>query len=272
MHANALDRYQKGESLIHRLDPRVKVVVTVLFILSNVLLPDGAWLAFVLAWGLVLLTSALAGLGLGYAIKRSFVALPFALAAITVMFNMPGQPLFAWQLGPWHLVATDAGVIRFASIVIRTWLSVQMAILLTATTRFPDLLHALHHLRVPALLVAIISFMYRYLFVITDEAMRLMRAREARSARPAKYPLRATGGQRSRITWRARVTGNMVGQLFLRSYERSDRVYSAMLARGYSGQFLTINPHVMCASDWMVGAVAVMMLLLLQVIGRVAVL
>lgn len=259
---NALDRFQEGESLIHHLDPRVKVVVTVLFILSNVLLPDGAWLAFGLAWGLVLLTSALAGLGLGYALKRSYLALPFALVAVTVMFNMPGRPLFAWQLGPWHLVATDVGVIRFASIVIRTWLSVQMAILLTATTRFPDVLHALQHLRVPSLLVAIISFMYRYLFVISDEAKRLMRAREARSARSASG---AGGGS---VTWGARVTGNMVGQLFLRSYERSERVYNAMLARGYHGQFLTINPHVMCTSDWMVGAVAVILLLLLQVIGR----
>jgi cobalt/nickel transport system permease protein len=262
MHANALDRYKEGKSLAHYLDSRVKVVVTVLFILSNVLLPDGAWLAFALAWGLVLVTSVLAGLGLSYAVRRSFVALPFALAAVTIIFTLPGEPLVAWQVGPWHLVATDAGLVRFASIVVRTWLSVQMAILLTATTRFPDLIHALHHLHVPQLLVAIISFMYRYLFVLTDEAMRLMRAREARSARP----LEGSGG--GSIAWRARVTGNMVGQLFLRSYERSDRVYNAMLARGYQGQFLTMNPHVMRPTDWAVGAVVVTILLLLQIFGR----
>lgn len=262
MHINALDRYQTGESPIHHLDPRVKVVVTVLFILSNVLLPDGAWLAFALAWGLILLSSLLAGLGPGYAVKRSFVALPFALVAVTVAFNQPGQPIATLRLGPWPLVLTDAGLIRFASIVVRTWLSVQMAILLTASTRFPDLMHALHHLHVPHLLVAIISFMYRYLFVLTDEAMRLMRAREARSARPAS----GRGG--GSIPWQARVTGNMVGQLFLRSYERSDRIYNAMLARGYDGQFLTINPHVMRVSDWAFGAVAVLMLLLLQIVGR----
>jgi cobalt/nickel transport system permease protein len=265
MHANALDRYQTGESLIHHLASQVKVVLTVLFILSNVLLPDGAWLAFLLAWGLVLLVSALAGLGLGYAVKRSFVALPFALAAVTVVFNLPGQPLAVWKLGPWQLVATDTGVIRFASIVVRTWLSVQMAILLTATTRFPDLIHALHHLHVPQLLVVVISFMYRYLFVLTDEAMRLMRAREARSARHPQGTVEGGGGS---IAWRARVTGNMVGQLFLRSYERSDRVYNAMLARGYSGRFLTINPHVMRTTDWAIGATAVIILLLLQMVGR----
>ncbi|HBY96087.1 MAG TPA: cobalt ECF transporter T component CbiQ [Chloroflexi bacterium] len=262
MNAQSFDRYQAGESLIHRLDPRVKVVVTVLFIVSNVLLPDGAWFAFLLAWGLILLVNALAGLGPGYAARRSFVALPFALAAITAIFAIPGRPLVAWAVGPWHLVATDAGLMRFLSIVVRSWLSVQMAILLTATTPFPDLMHALRHLHVPQLLVAIISFMYRYLFVLTDEATRLLRAREARSARVAG----GSGG--GSIAWRARVAGNMAGQLFLRSYERSDRVYNAMLARGYSGQLLTLNPHVMRARDWMVGGGAVMALIALQIIAR----
>lgn len=269
MHINTFDRYRAGESLIHHLDPRVKVVVTVLFIVSNVVLPDGAWLAFLLAWGLILLVSVLAGLGMGYAARRSFVALPFALAAVTAIFALPGRPLFAWNFPPWgpmggtwHIVGTDAGLVRFASIVVRSWLSVQMAILLTATTQFPDLLHALHHLRVPQLLVAIVSFMYRYLFVLTDEAMRLLRAREARSARPAR-----DAGSGS-ITWHARVAGNMAGQLFLRSYERSDRVYNAMLARGYNGQFLSINPHVMRATDWAIGTLGVITLLLFQLAGR----
>ena len=85
MHAHMLDRFQAGASLVHRLDPRVKVVVTILFIVSNVALPDGAWLAFVLSWGLLLVSSALAGLGYGYLLRRSFVALPFALAAVTAI-------------------------------------------------------------------------------------------------------------------------------------------------------------------------------------------
>jgi cobalt/nickel transport system permease protein len=264
MHAHTLDRYQAGVSLVHRLDPRVKVLVTLLFIVSNVALPDGAWLAFLLAWLLLIASSLLAGLGYGYLLRRSFVALPFALAAITAIFTIPGQPLFAWTLGSWRLSATDAGLIRFVSIVVRSWLSVQMAILLTATTQFPDLMHALRHLRVPKLLVAIVSFMYRYLFVLIDEAGRLLRAREARSARLTPG---AGGGS---IGWRARVAGHMAGQLFLRSYERSDRVYNAMLARGYAGQILTINPHVMRRHDWAVLLLAVVMLLAVQLIGRVS--
>lgn len=68
--------------------------------------------------------------------------------------------------------------------------------------------------------------------------------------------------------WRARVTGNMVGQLFLRSYERSDRIYNAMLARGYRGHYQTLNPHVMEPHDWLIGGLAVVILVVFQVIGR----
>ena len=264
MHVSTFDRYQTGESLIHRLDARVKVVVTVLFILSNVLLPDGAWLAFLLGWAMILAVNLLAGLKWNYALKRSFIALPFALAAITSIFAISGQSVFTLNLGSWHFTATEAGLIRFASIVVRSWLSVQMAILLTATTQFSDLMHALRHLRVPQLLVAVISFMYRYLFVLADEAMRLMRAREARSARPAG----ARGGSGGTLFWRAKVAGYMVGQLFLRSYERSDRVYNAMLARGYQGHFFTLNPHAMQPGDWLMAGIAAAALLLQQLVGR----
>jgi cobalt/nickel transport system permease protein len=263
MHVNTFDRYEQRESLIHHLDPRVKVVATVLFIVSNVLLPDGAWLAFLLSWGLVLLAGGMARLAFNYTLKRSFVAIPFVLPAVTVMFTLPGQPILNLPLGFWDLTMTDIGLIRFLSIVIRSWLSIQMAILLTATTQFPDLMHALRHLGVPQILIAVISFMYRYLFVLADEAVRLLRARESRSAR---LPGRPGGGS---IPWRARVAGHMAGQLFLRSYERSDRVYNAMLARGYDGQFLTLNPHVMRPGDWAIGLIAFVILLLIQIVGRV---
>jgi cobalt/nickel transport system permease protein len=262
MHVDTFDQYQFRESAIHRLDPRVKVVVTISFILSNVLLPDGAWLAFAAAWLLLLLATLLARLTPGYTLKRSLLALPFVLVAVTIMFTLPGRPLLALQLGPWLLTPTDAGLLRFASIATRSWLSVQMAVLLVATTSFPDVMHALRHLRMPALLVAIISFTYRYLFVLVDESLRLMRARDARSAR---LPDRRWGGS---LLWRARVTGNMAGQLFLRSYDRSDRVYQAMLARGYRGHFLTLNPHQMRATDWLAMALIALWFFIIQLVGR----
>lgn len=262
MHSDAFDRYHEKNSFIHRLDPRVKVVVTVVFIVSNALLPDGAWIAFGAAWLFLLLTNWLSQLGFGYTLKRSIVALPFALIAITILFTIPGEPLVSFKLLMWNLTITDMGLLRFVSILIRSWLSVQLAILLVATTRFPDLIHAFEHLRVPAILTTIIAFLYRYLFVLTDEVFRLIRARESRSA--AATGRRSGGG----VLWRARVAGNMAGQLFLRSYERSDRIYNAMVARGYSGHLFTLNPHEMKSRDYFVTAFAIAFIFILQVIGR----
>ena len=262
MQINRFDRYQDHPSLIHRLDPRVKVVVTLLFILSNSLLPDGAWPAALIAWGMVFFAGHLARLSPGYLLKRSFIVLPFTLAAVTVIFNVPGSPVWVWQWGERSVVVTSQGMIRFASIITRSWLSVQMAILLTAVTRFPDLMHALRHLRLPHILISIISFMYRYLFVLADEAGRLLRARAARSARPAG------GGGGGTLRWRASVAGGMIGQLFLRSFERSDRVYNAMLSRGYQGELLTMNPHLISSLDWQIGGVAILFIVLIQAVGH----
>jgi cobalt/nickel transport system permease protein len=262
MHFDAFDRYHESNSFIHRLDPRVKVVVTVAYILSNALLPDGAWMAFGLSWIFLLLVNALSNLGVPFTFKRSFVALPFALVAVTVLFSIPGKPLSTIHFLFWDLTITDAGLLRFVSILIRSWLSVQMAILLVAVARFPDIVHALEHLRVPSILTTIIAFLYRYLFVLADEVFRLLRARESRSA--AMAGSRSGGG----VAWRAGVAGNMAGQLFLRSYERSDRVYNAMLARGYAGHLETINPHELHRVDYLTTALALIVILLLQWIGR----
>lgn len=264
MHVNTFDHYQVGDSLVHRLDPRVKVVLTVLFILSNVLLPDGAWVGFILAWGMVIAWSKLARLSISFVLTRSFIVLPFALAAVTTTFSTPGETLVAIDVGPWLVVFTQTGVARFVSILLRSWISVQMAILLTATTPFPDLVHALRHLHLPAVLVSTISFMYRYLFVLSDEVVRLLRAREARSAKISAE--QKSGGS---VVWRAKVAGSMAGQLFLRSYERSERIYNAMLARGYMGEYLTLNPHLMQRRDWLVIGMVITSLLLIQVVGRI---
>src|SRR5574338_542505 len=97
MHSDAFYRYHHVHSLLHDLDPRIKVIVTVAFILSNVLLPDGAWIAFGLAWLLILLASYASGLGIGFTFRRSFIALPFALAAVTVLFSIPGEPVASFH-------------------------------------------------------------------------------------------------------------------------------------------------------------------------------
>src|SRR5258706_10730619 len=173
-----------------------------------------------------------------------------------------GQSAHYFSFSHVNLTITDMGLLRFMTILVRSWLSVQMAILLVSVARFPDIVHALEHLRVPAILTTIIAFLYRYLFVLVDEVFRLLRAREARSA--------AAAGARSggSVMWRAGVAGNMAGQLFLRSYERSDRVYNAMLARGYAGHLMTINPHELRRVDYVTTGLALSLILVFQVIGR----
>ena len=261
MHADLFDQYHFIRSPLHTTDPRVKVLAVIAYIVSNALLPDGSWLAFALAWLVLLLGNDLSGLGLGFTLKRSFVALPFALVAVSAIFSPQGHPLAEWDLGFITLVPTDFGLARFLSILARSWLSVQMAILLVATTQFPDLIHAFEHLHFPRVLTTIVAFLYRYLFVLTDEAFRLLRAREARSA---GLPGRKSGGN---LAWRIKTTGHMAGQLFLRSYDRSDRIYNAMLARGYTGHLRTLNPHVMNRKDWLVLVLSFISLILIQIVG-----
>jgi cobalt/nickel transport system permease protein len=250
----AFDFYQAADSPTHRYDPRVKLLAAVGVIVSNVLLPDGAWLAFLGTFLLVTGFTLAARIRPTFVLKRSLLAFPFALAAFTIMFTLPGEPVAQFALGSHQFTISDVGLVRFLSILVRSWISLQAAILLTATTKFSDMAHGLRHLRVPLILIAIISFMYRYLFVLGEEAQRLMQARTARSAR-------LPGSKRPSVLWRARVAGNMVGQLFLRSYERSDRVYQAMVARGFKGDFLTFTPHHMHTRDW-VALLAIMLTLL----------
>ena len=261
MHVQVFDQYHFSQSRIHKLDPRVKVLVTVTYILSNAILPDGSWPAFALAWLVLLFANDQSNLGLGFTFKRSFVALPFVLVAVSAIFSPLGEPLAEWNLGFFTLIPTDFGLIRFLSILVRSWLSVQMAILLVATTQFPDLIHSFEHLRVPRVLTTIIAFLYRYLFILTNEIFRLLRARNSRSA---GLPGVKQGGS---ILWRAKVAGSMAGQLFLRSYERSDRIYNAMISRGYTGHLRTLNPHIMSRLDWFILTISFFILILIQLVG-----
>jgi cobalt/nickel transport system permease protein len=227
------------------------VVVTFLYILTLSLAPEGSWWIFGLLLILILVAVWLANLDLVFTIRRSFIVLPFLLAAVAVPFTIPGSILFRVPGLGWTV--TEPGLIRFFSILIRSWLAVQAAILLTAVTRFPDLLWALGALRFPKPLVSTIGFMYRYLFVMADEALRMIRARTARSAQ-------LPGEKSPSVSWLGRVTGSMVGSLFLRALARSERVYAAMLARGYDGYMRSIIQFRMTNLDWFAFALAVLCL------------
>lgn len=249
MHVHLADQYRPSDSVVHRLDPRIKVILALVFILTASLSPAGAFVSYFLLLVSVLLVAHFSRIGLAYTLKRSVIALPFALAALTLPFTVPGETLFQVPMFGGLTVSVE-GTVRFLSIVIKSWISVQAAILLVATTPFPDLLWALSALHVPRPLVAIVGFMYRYLFVLSDEALRLTRARAARSAAGSK-------GRRASLLWRGKVTGRMIGTLMLRSLERSERIYEAMLARGYRGQIRTLAHPPLRRTDYLVIVLAV---------------
>lgn len=223
--------------------------------------PTGAFLALAVAWSTLALLSATAGLGFFRLTRSAWFALPFMLAALPLVFSRPGDPLGTFALGPLTLTVSGQGLREFATIALKSWISVQAALLLSFTTPFADLVEGLRRLRLPRIMVAIIGFMYRYLAVLTDEATRLNRARASRSAVVA-----GRGGPSA--LWRARVVGGMIGSLFIRSYERSERVYAAMQARGFEGEFRTLGGRGLTGPEWAALLVAVGALALFIAAGQ----
>ncbi len=256
MHGNFLDRYIQGASLVHRLDARLKLLATLAFVLVATGSPPRAWPAFVVLGLLALGAVAAARIPLGVALRRSAVALPFAgMVALSLPFTRGGQVLWSWP--PLGLAVTDEGLILFGAVLAKAWLSVLLAGLLISTTPFTQVIRAARSLRLPAILASTISFMYRYLFVLVDEAGRLMTARAARSVGPGRT-----------VWWRARVLGGMIGSLFIRSYERSERIYAAMLARGFAGELRSLTVLRWARRDTWVGMLWAALLVGAAAVGR----
>jgi cobalt/nickel transport system permease protein len=225
-----LDRYIARDSWLHRADARPKLVLVVASIVAVGLLPVGGYVALAVAWIALVLVAVSARLGAFRLSRGAVIAAPFLLAAVPLIFTRPGEPLGTFAIGPLTLTVSGEGLRMFTTIALKSWISVQAALLLTFTTPFHDLVEALRLLRLPRVIVIVVSFMYRYLAVLFGESSRMLRARSSRSAVVA-----GRGG--GPVRWRARVAGGMVGALFLRSYERSERVYGAMQARGFDGEF-----------------------------------
>lgn len=205
-------------SPIHRLDPRAKIAGFAGITLVGVSTPLHAWPAFAACFAALAAIAALARVGPGIVWSRVRVILPLVVFVAAFVPFVRGGP--AVEVGP--LSVSEAGLATFALVTAKAAIGALSAILLGATTSFPDILHGLERLRVPRLLTVIAAFMYRYVFVIVDEARRMRAALSARAYRPRHL------GQAAAI-------GRLVTALFLRSYERGERVYLAMLARGYAG-------------------------------------
>ena len=205
-------------SPVHRLDPRAKIVGLAGITLVGVSTATSHWPVLV-ACALALAAVAVAArVGPGVVWSRARVVLPLVVfVAVFVPFVRGGPTV---DVGPLSL--SEQGLETFALVTAKATIGALSAVLLGATASFPDILHGLERLRVPRLLTVIAGFMYRYVFVIADEARRMRAALAARAYRPRHL------GQVGAL-------GRMVTALFLRSYERGERVYLAMLARGYAG-------------------------------------
>ncbi|HQL89918.1 MAG TPA: cobalt ECF transporter T component CbiQ [Syntrophales bacterium] len=250
-----LDEMSRIPSPMRRLDPRIKVLGFVALLLSVVLTPGASPAPFVLYAAILAVLVALSRLPVDHVFERTLVILPFAvMTALFIPFLKGTEVLWSFDAGPLHIVLAREGLEMFAVIVVKSFLSILCVVLLTATTGFPELLRALERLRCPSLVILILSFMYRYLFVVQDEFMKMRLAKESRSA-----------GRSRRMDWKA--LSGMAGVLFVRSYERAEAVYLAMCSRGYCGRIVVSHDFRLKTAD---AAFAVLLAATLVVINLYA--
>ena len=211
-----LDRLSYGETFVHRLDARAKVVGTMLFLLTVISFPKYEIAALAPFFLYPMLLVAVGAIPLRFIIKKMIVVSPFVI--FVGIFN----PLLDRQTAAVFFgVSISAGLVSFVSILIKFALTISAALLLIATTSFSGVCHALRRLGFPALFVSQLLFLYRYLFVLIEETMRIVRARDMRS-----FGKRGSG---------LRVFVRLIGILFLRTVGRAERIYHAMLSRGFEG-------------------------------------
>jgi cobalt/nickel transport system permease protein len=197
-----LDRYSRLESPIHDLAAGTKLAAALILSLAVVLVPAGrSWFFSAVACFLVVVGIASA-IPARFILKRLLLLEPVVLGIALLQLLRPN------------------GGESFLLILVRSTLCLLTMILLSNTTPFAEILGVLQRVRLPWIFVTLLALMYRYLFVLVDEAERMERARRSR-----------TFDRKSRRSWKSVAT--LVGQLFVRSSERAERVYAAMCARGW---------------------------------------
>jgi cobalt/nickel transport system permease protein len=202
MRHDFLDRYSRQNSLLHRVSADTKLMCALAVVGLTVAAPLSALPYFV-------------GLACGLVAAALVARIPLWYLGVRLLWMEP----FVLGVGVLTLLQTEGWKV-FLGIVVKSTLSLVTMVLLANTTPFAEVLRVLRRVRVPGLLVTTLALMYRYLFVLVDEAERMQRARAART-----FERRRWHG------WKTLAT--VVGQLFVRSTERAERIYAAMLARGW---------------------------------------
>ncbi|MBU0549378.1 MAG: cobalt ECF transporter T component CbiQ [Candidatus Omnitrophica bacterium] len=204
MHHSFSDKFADLDTPLSRLPIKFKIIFCLSFVFLIAVTPIQLSSLFWIYGLLLALLIFLSRIPLLFLLKRMATILPFL---ILVAISIPFIHKNGWVI--------------FTSCLIRAALIILSLILLIQTTRFSKLLDALNGLKVPQLIIMLLSFMYRYLFVLEDQILRKKRALDARSA-----------GMQG---WQAlKSTANMAGSIFIHTYERAERVYLAMCARGYN--------------------------------------
>jgi cobalt/nickel transport system permease protein len=217
-----LDNLSYNDTIIHRLDPRAKLLVTMGFIIVVVSFPKYALTSLVPLFFFPILMVYLAELPVGFLLKKLLIISPFAV--FIGIFNPFLDREVLVHLGPFDITG---GWISFGSVILRFVLTVGAALVLIATTSFPGICNALDRLKVPRLFVIQLMFLYRFIFVLTEEALRMVRARRMRSVEKKRPDLKQFV--------------QMVGLLFIRTLERAERIYRAMRNRGFDGEIRTVK-------------------------------
>jgi cobalt/nickel transport system permease protein len=240
----------QGQTIIHTLDPRVKLLTTLLF--SIIVVVQSQFIP--LLWGsalpiCILILGRLSPLKVA---KRLTVVNGFVLMLWLILpVSYPGHPIY--HLGPFTI--TSEGIRTSALITVKSNLIVLTVIGLLSTSPVFDLVYALQSLRLPNKLVQLFFFSYRYIPVIYSEYERLHNAMKLRGFRAGT----------NLHTYRS--YAYLVGMLLLRSYERSQRVYQAMLLRGFDGKFRTIRELHMRRWDVVVAGSAMIYLIGMGCLG-----
>jgi cobalt/nickel transport system permease protein len=216
MRLDGFERHSAGSGPIHRLDARLKLVAAVGFVVVVVATPPGAWRGFGAEGFLLAFAIGLAGIP-PRELARRWLGLFLLVGFLTLM------------VAPAHPARARYGLAVVASsILIKNALALVTMLVLAGTTPFPKLLSALRKLGVPPVLVATLQFMDRYRYVLLDELDRMATARRARTFR-----------RRNALSWG--LLGGLIGMLFLRTFERAERVHDAMVARGWSGAIRNLD-------------------------------
>jgi cobalt/nickel transport system permease protein len=253
-HAHPL--YLPGSSPVHRLPAEVKIVAAFLVVLCVVATPREAFAVF---GGYLLLLAAVwavARIPIGWIARRALIEAPFVVLAVLLPIT-GGAPHVEWPVGSLSLTLSEPGLLGAWNILVKGTLGVLTSLTLAATTPLRDLLFGLQRLHAPALVVTIATLMLRYVDVIVGEARRMRLARISRGHDP-------------RFLWQAGATARGVGALFVRSYERGERVHLAMLSRGWTGRMPPLSEARTSGRQWLAGLAPVPVALALAITGMLS--